>query len=140
MTENPYFLVSINSLGKGIMRKILKTEVPGNLFSSQLITRLLKSHLSTFYLLHFKQNPDVSKNITRKQLTRHVRFRPPLSFLLKMIFGGSLFNRMPNPSSSRSKSFLCINGFITSNTISIREHVRATKCSYVSLSYLHKNF
>jgi len=53
-------------------------------------------------------------------------FKPPLFFFLKVIFGGDLFRRIPYPSSSLSKSLLCVKGFKTSRTIKIKEHVRAT--------------
>lgn len=43
------------------------------------------------------------------------------------MFGGVLFSRIPKPSNSYSNNSLCFNGFVTSNTIKISEHVLATK-------------
>ena len=51
---------------------------------------------------------------------------PPFSFFLKMMFGGSLFSRMPKPSNSFSINLLCCKGFNTSSTMKIKEQVRAT--------------
>ena len=51
---------------------------------------------------------------------------PPLSFFLTVIFGGFLFSRIPNASSSDSMIFLSPRGLSTSRTINMRLHVRAT--------------
>ena len=53
-------------------------------------------------------------------------FIPPLSFFLKIMFGGVLLRRIPNPSSSCSRIFLCPSGLRTSRTIKIRFAVLAT--------------
>lgn len=54
------------------------------------------------------------------------RLIPPLSFFLKVMFGGCLFNRRPKPSNSCSISRLCPSGLSTSRTMKIKLHVRAT--------------
>jgi len=68
----------------------------------------------------YSQPPD------QLSLTIVVRLMPPLSLRRNVIFGGVLFSRRPNPSSSCSKSFLCCSGLRTSRTMNIRLQVRAT--------------
>jgi hypothetical protein len=58
---------------------------------------------------------------------------PPLSLLLKSIFGGYLLSLMPNPSSSLSMIFLWTNGRVASKTMTIRLHVLATAMTYLPL-------
>ena len=58
--------------------------------------------------------------------TMTCRLIPPLSFFLKMMLGGALFIRIPKPSSSFSRIFLCPRGLSTSNTMKMMLAVRAT--------------
>lgn len=51
---------------------------------------------------------------------------PPLSFSLKSINGGSLFNLIPKPSSSRSIIYLWRRGLVASRTMQIKLQVLAT--------------
>lgn len=53
-----------------------------------------------------------------------------LTFLRTVIAGGFLFNRMPKPSNSVSRTDLSPRGFCTSRTMKIRLHVLATACCY----------
>lgn len=64
-----------------------------------------------------------------------VRLTPPLSFLLKVMPGGRLFRRMPNPSNSFSISFLWLMGFRQSSTMRMTLQVRAVliTCSHTAL-------
>jgi len=55
---------------------------------------------------------------------------PPLSFFLNVIFGGFLFKRIPKPSNSLSITLLSVRGFKTSNTMKIKEQVRATAITW----------
>ena len=48
---------------------------------------------------------------------------PPLSFSLKSINGGYLFNLIPKPSNSLSIIYLCNNGLVASRTIQIKLQV-----------------
>jgi hypothetical protein len=55
---------------------------------------------------------------------------PPFSFFLKVMFGGSLLRRMPNPSNSVSMILLCVRGLLTSRTMNTRLQVRATAITW----------
>lgn len=48
---------------------------------------------------------------------------PPLSFYLKSIMGGVLFNLIPKPSNSLSIIYLWTNGLVASRTIHIKLQV-----------------
>mmetsp|Transcript_13647 Transcript_13647/g.57772 ORF Transcript_13647/g.57772 Transcript_13647/m.57772 type:complete len:237 (+) Transcript_13647:663-1373(+) len=52
---------------------------------------------------------------------------PPFSFFLNVIFGGSLFSLMPNPSSSCSMSLLCVSGLSASSTMTTTSQVLAVE-------------
>lgn len=58
---------------------------------------------------------------------------PPLSLFLYSIWGGYLFNLIPNPSNSLSIIFLWIIGLVASKTIKIKLHVLATAITYFPL-------
>ena len=68
------------------------------------------------------------------------KLRPPLSFFRKLMAGGCLFRRMPNPSSSCSMSRLWLMGFRQSSTMRMRLHVRAVlmtcACAHTYLLWL----
>ena len=56
-----------------------------------------------------------------------VKLMPPFSFFLNVIFGGSLFSLMPNPSSSCSMSLLCVSGLSASRTMTMTSQVLAVE-------------
>mmetsp|Transcript_8949 Transcript_8949/g.31584 ORF Transcript_8949/g.31584 Transcript_8949/m.31584 type:complete len:254 (-) Transcript_8949:193-954(-) len=76
--------------------------------------------------MRYSRQIDVAISMSRWScwpLARYVT--PPFSLRCTTISGGSLFSRMPKPSSSCSMMRLCVIGLLASSTIRMTLHVRA---------------
>ena len=74
----------------------------------------------------------------REKQQKH-KLHNTLESTLTLIFGFSLFKRIPKPSNSYSIIFRCVNGFIASKTIRIKWHVLATPMTCFPLKKRTKN-
>ena len=106
-----------------------RTETKGlthlRLFASRtsIISSMVASHLMVMSaeLIRYSLMTALISSLSRCVMgTVLVMFKPPLSFFLNVMFGGSLLIRMPKPSSSASMIRLSVRGLFTSSTMQIR--------------------
>ena len=102
-----------------------------SIMSSSVASHFMR--MSALLILYYFNMALIVSSLTLSVSTILEMDTPPLSFLLKSIFGGILFNLIPKPSSSCSMIFLCCIGRVASKTMMMRLHVLATAMTCLPL-------